>query len=190
MEVITQNRRVVVLGPQDKDLMDIYLPLDGKSNKDEVAAFQDWLVVEKGLSVKVDGIYGSETKKYWRKYKKEYEKSGPVKTNSKIKTGSSKSEPSEEEKKEKAKKGQGWDKAKKAWVSIKDTAEKYGVIDALLNKIGLGPASPQTDYPSVTTEDEKKQDEPKKMSTTTMVLIGVGALALVGTIIYVSNKKK
>lgn len=189
MEVITENK-IIVIGPQDKYDADIFLALDGKSTKDEVSAFQDWLLVEKGISISVDGKFGPQTKKYWKEYKKEYEGSGPVTKASKVKKSMTSKEPDEKEKKEKEKKGIKWDKVKQGWVSIKDTARELGLWDLALQKLGLTP--PETSVPADVSvrEEPKEAPESGKMSTTTKVIIGVAALAVIGTIIYVANKNK
>lgn len=190
MNIITENQ-IVVIGPNNRDEAEIFLPLSGLSSKSKIFEFQDWVISEKGVSLGpsgADGKWGPETKAAWKQYGKEYNASKGKKTSLKKDTG--KKEPSEKEKKDRAAKGQGWDKVKGAWVNIRDTAQQLGVFDALLAKIGLGP-QPQGPAPVGSGPDlgPPPAAEKKGMSTTSLVLIGVGTVAVVAAIIYASRKK-
>jgi hypothetical protein len=96
-------------------------------------------------------------------------------------------EPSAIEKENAKKKGLIWDNAKKIYVQ----AQELGIVDALLSKLGI---TPRTTTPPVGLEPPlgssgSASEEGKGMSTTTKILIGVGALAVVGLIIYSSSSK-
>ena len=98
-------------------------------------------------------------------------------------------EPSATEKEEAKKKGLTWDSAKKIYVQ----AQQLGIVDALLNKLGITPktndAPVGVDAP-LGTSGGSPTEKSKGMSTTTKILIGVGALAVVGFVIYSSTSGK
>lgn len=84
------------------------------------------------------------------------------------------------------KKGLNWDKINNVFVKAKE----LGLVDALLNKIGLGGGQQNYNMPPVQGGGGVPPTEEKKgMSTQTKVLIGVGVLAIVGTIIVLTRKK-
>ena len=98
-----------------------------------------------------------------------------------------KKEPTTLEKENAKKKGLTWDSVNKVYVK----AQELGIVDALLSKLGI---TPRTTTPPVGVDPTldpsgSASAEDKGMSTTTKILIGVGALAVVGLIIYSSSSK-
>jgi hypothetical protein len=197
MEVITENP-IIYIGANDTYEADIFLSLDGKSSSVEIEDFQNYVNNVKGGKLDPDRKWGKKTQEAWDKYGKEFEEYYYGKPS--LKTGKSvadsikeggivgpKVEPTPAQKLEAKKKGLTWDSAKKVYVQ----AQELGIVDALLGKLGI---TPRTSTPPVGLEPTldpsgSASDEGKGMSTTTKILIGVGALAVVGLIIYSSSSK-
>ena len=97
-------------------------------------------------------------------------------------------EPTPAQKEEAKKKGLTWDSANKVFKK----AEELGILDSILGKLGI---TPRTSTPPVGVDaplgslPPDVEGDKKGMSTTTKVLIGVGALAVVGLILYMSSNK-
>ena len=200
MEVITENP-IIYIGKDDTYDAEIFLALDGKSKKSDVQEFQDWMDTNYPTWLNGKKLNKGEGYGFFRKNtKKAYETYGEQWERSRMVVGIKKKEnvppplpnvipavnPSPKTIEEAKKKGFNWDKARGVFVK----AQELGIIDALLNKIGITPKTP--DMPQVGTEGEfiPTGETSKPMSTTTKVLIGVGALAIIGSIIYFSKKSK
>lgn len=150
------------------------------SNSSHVKEFQNY-ANSKGAKLVVDGKWGALTQAEWSKYGKEFRKANKPASSA---TTTPVSEPTPAQVEKQAKKGLAWDKVKKGWVSAKDS----GVLQKGLDVVGslFGNKDSETNSTVTDTTEEVKTG----MSTTTKVLIGVGALALVSTIIYFATKKK
>lgn len=151
-------------------------------NSSHVKEFQNY-ANSKGASLKVDGIWGAKTGAEWNKYKKEFLAANKSSTSSTPSTTTA-NEPTEAQKEKQKKKGLGWDKTKKAWVSLKDS----GVIDKIGGFVGgiLGGKDDST----TTTDTTAPDGTPKKgLSTGAWVGIGLGT-AVLGTILYFALRKK
>jgi hypothetical protein len=95
-----------------------------------------------------------------------------------------KKEPTPAEKEEAKKKGLTWDKVNQVFVKAKE----LGFLDALLNRIGITPQS--SDVPQVGVNTPQSGEVEKKgLSTTSIVLIGVAVVGVVGLALYSSKKK-
>jgi hypothetical protein len=202
MEVITENP-IIYIGANDTYDAEIFLALDG-SNPSLVRDFQDWMddnyptwlngkKLNKGEGY---GKFRKNTKEAWKKYGEQYEKGnrGIGLAKPKVEKPASPTiipavNPTPTQIAEAKKKGFDWDKARGVFIK----AQELGIVDALLNKLGI---TPRTTTPPVgvdTTFDPSgsPSEESKGMGTTTKVLIGVGILAVVGVILYsVSSGKK
>jgi hypothetical protein len=194
MEVITENP-IIYIGANDTYDAEIFLALDG-SNPSLVRDFQEWANDKYKLGLKVDGKSGNKTRSAYKKYGEEYEKGnrGIGLAKPKVEKPASPTiipavNPTPTQIAEAKKKGFDWDKARGVFIK----AQELGIVDALLNKLGI---TPRTTTPPVgvdTTFDPSgsPSEESKGMGTTTKVLIGVGVLAVVGVILYsVSSGKK
>jgi len=99
-----------------------------------------------------------------------------------------KKEPTPAQKEEAKKRGLTWDSANKVFKK----AEELGILDSILGKLGI---TPRTSTPPVGVDaplgslPPDVEGDKKGMSTTTKVLIGVGALAVIGLILYMSSNK-
>ena len=193
MEVITENP-IIYIGKDDTYDAEIFLALDG-SNPSLVRDFKEWANDKYKLGLKVDGKADNKTRSAYKKYGEEYEKDqrGVGISRPKVEKPASPTiipavNPTPNQIADAKKKGFNWDKAKGVFIK----AQELGIVDALLNKLGI---TPRTDnqFPEVGTETGMPLPDSEKqgMSTTTKVLIGVGVLAVVGVIAYsVSSSKK
>ena len=181
----------VIIDKQRKSYPEWYLNMDGK-NKQEVMAFQDWLdskgykwvngkALNKGYGY---GNYGTSTTKAYAKYGSDYEKSlvKPTPAVGKA-TQTTTKEPTAETQKQMKEKGLFWNKLKGGWVQ----ADEIGLIDKLAGWVGLTPSNQGGGGEVIVPEE---QPEGKGMGTGTMVLIGLGVVALLGVVYYMSKSPK
>jgi hypothetical protein len=191
MNVITENEIVYINSLNSEDA-ETFLYIDGKSTKDEIIAFQQWMNAIKNTKVEENGEwstamdnaikkgFGKEYDKFV-KFGQEKDKKIQVFEGNKIKA----KEPSTAEKERAQKMGLVWDNVKKGYVK----AQELGIIDAILGKLGITPRT--SDVPEVGVDMNVPQggEVKKGMSTTTKVLIGVGLVAVIGLVIYSTKKK-
>jgi hypothetical protein len=198
MEVITENP-IIYINSLDSEDADTFLYLDGKSTYSELRAFQEWANSMYNAKLKPDGTWGTNTAKAWAKYQKEYEtEMSGGSSSSKISQSVSDmmknrgivppsiTNPTPAQIQEAKKKGLNWDSVNKVFKK----AEELGIVDSILSKLGI---TPRTTTPPVGVDAPLdpmgSPSSESGMSTTTKVLIGVGALAVVGLIIYSSSNK-
>jgi hypothetical protein len=197
MEVITENP-IIYINSLDSEDADTFLYLDAKSTTNEIKDFQKYVNTWQGGKLKTNGKWDEDTVLAFNKYGKDYEEfinptsrinKTYVKTEKIEPVNIRAKEPSAIEKENAKKKGLTWDSAKKVYVQ----AQELGIVDALLGKLGI---TPRTTTPPVGvdaplgTSGSSPIEESKGMSTTTKILIGVGALAVVGFVIYSSTSGK
>ncbi len=156
----------------------VYSNLDGRSQPSDVKAFQDW-AISKGYKDKAgrdlvsDGKWGTKTAYVYNAYGKEFEGKASM------------PEPTEEMKKHNLKKyNKVWDASKKTWTSAKDS----GVIDSLLQSVGLKDAPKTTTDPSSTDPDKKGMKKGVKIAIAVIGSVALIALAVIG--IRAATKKK
>lgn len=150
-------------------------------NAAQTKAFQKYANV-KGISPKLteDGLKGAKTAAAWKIYGDDFYK-GAMGITSAIQTATTipATDTSAANQDKMQKLGYYFDKAKGAYVKLKET----GLFDGLLQKLGL--AQPTTDAGMPIIEEEKKG-----MSNTTKILIGVGAGILVIGLIVLATRPK
>jgi len=184
----------IYVGNSRKSYDDYYLNLDASSNSSEISAFQEWLNknyagwakgYSNGIVLPVNsgyGSFGSLTQAAWSKYGNQYLASLPPTTASTTTTATT--QPTESQIKEAAKKGMVWDNINKKF----SDAKASGLLDTILGI--FGGSKPQKSTSMGQTQQQTKDDDGKgKMSTGVKIAIGVGALMLVGGIIYAVTKK-
>jgi hypothetical protein len=162
---------------------DFYLNLDASSSTSEIAAFQSF-AKSKGADLGkagVDGKWGNYTAAAWNQYGNQYLASLNPTTSTTQPTTQTTKEPTEAQKKEAAKKGYVWDSINKKFA----TAKESGLLDTILGVFGV--AKPQSE--TITQTETTSEDNKPKMSMGVKIAIGVGALAIVGGIIYAVTKK-
>jgi hypothetical protein len=171
---------------------DYYLNFD-QSNSNEVKAFQNWLNKNyagwangypNGVVLPTDsgyGSYGSLTATAFKNYGSQYLASlNQANTQPNISTQPA-IQPTETAKKEAAKKGLVWDSINNKFAKAKES----GLLDTVLGIFGV--AKPQQE--TINQPNENIGGEKSKMSMGVKIAIGVGALAIVGGIIYAVTKK-
>lgn len=182
MQVITQ--RPIKFGGQKKQSWGRYSSFDS-NNKSDVQAFQRWLNANKsgwlgGINLKETagafGTFGPSTTEAYKKYGAEYNKSVSPKAPIGPPT------PAPTTTTPPAKDGYKFDRALNRYVKVKESG--------LLDMFGglFGKSQEVTPEPTQTTPQVADSAEKPKMSTTKKVLIGVGALVLIGGIIYAVKK--
>jgi len=187
MKVITQKSKVIVLTKSNQALLarDYFSSLDGTSVASEIKAFQTYAISKGATSVTADGKWGPKTKAAWQKYGADFTKSTAASAPS-VAPGTT---PTADQVKTQAAKGNKWDKAKGTWVKAKDA----GVIDGAKDMVmgWLGKKSTDTgagDVPVDTGSGDTGAKPKEPMSTTTKVLIGVGAAVVLGIVIYAATR--
>lgn len=186
MKIKTQGP-LVIIGPNDQTDAETFLYLDGKSSKSQVAAFQQWVISVKDVDLggKADGKFGPKTKAAWKKYGAEFTKATG---------GAVSNEPADS-----SRSGETKEKIKNTVNKIGAAAKEYGVLDLLASKLGFGQSQQQpSSGPEVMgggdqqppAPPEKQSSEKGPMSTTNIILIGVGAVLTVSAIIYFANRSK
>ena len=162
-----------------------------KSNKTEVKQFQNF-ANSKGESLVVDGIWGAKSETAWGKWGTDFAKSIGIGSGTPTSTTTT---PSKDEQIEQAKKGKIWDKAK-GWITsdkAKDVLRSLlagdGLMGALNTLLGGGSSSDST--PSASTDvNNPSATKPTGMSKGLKIGIAVGAVVILGIIIYSVSKRK
>jgi hypothetical protein len=167
----------IYVGTSRKSYDDYYLNLDANSPSAEVSAFQEWLNknykgwatgYSGGIVVPVNsgyGKFGGLTQAAWSKYGNQYLASLPP-TNTSTTTQENKDIPK--------------DKLKEAEESTL-LQKALALFGGIAGKVETGGSS--------TTKKQKKDGDGNKMSLGVKIAIGVGALMLVGGVIYAVTKK-
>jgi hypothetical protein len=176
-------------------------------NKEEVKQFQTWLIA-KGVDISfkdkngkiysgkdaIDGDMkdGNKTGKAWNTYGAEFAKTlgGTTPTGT-----TPTAEPTKEEQIEQAKKGKIWDKAK-GWITsdkakdvLKSLLEGGGFMGVINALFGAGSTSGDANTSGTTTTDTTLPPKPG-MSRNLKIGIAIGAIALLGIIIYSATRPK
>jgi hypothetical protein len=172
-----------------------------KKNTADVKAFQNY-ANSKGAKLVVDGIWGAKTQAEYDKFGAEWEASRsaapivspavtptPEPSNVQIVTSGVPSvpagqQPTAAQMEELKKKGVFWDKAKRVWITAKQT----GFLDYLADVFGVKSSLPTQTEPTSTLPQTSPRTRP--LSAGVKIAIGVGIVAVVGLIIYSNSKNK
>jgi hypothetical protein len=164
-----------------------------KNNKDEVRAFQAF-VNSKGYkpALDVDGIYGPLSDAAYKIYGASWEATRTstvapvpvVAVTSNVPAIPVGGQPTASQIEEQKKKGVFWDKAKRVWVTAKDS----GLIDLLSKWLGWKPSS-TTSAPSGSVATPPPT-EGRKMSKGLRTGLIIGGVVVLGLVIYAFAKKK
>lgn len=160
MKVVTSNP--IIIDDQKVSPEDYYLNISGSDTRDLIREFQSY-ANSMGHTPKLteDGMWSAQTAAAAVKYGKEFDKQKG--------------------------KGQFWDKAKGAWEKV----QQSGLLQSIANLLStgkkpdtnsMGSFDPSMNYPSVDTN--------KKSNNGMKIALAVGAVVLVGVIIFVAMKKK
>lgn len=214
MKILTKNKIIV----QSKNMKDTYLGLDGSSSKNNIKSFQDWMDIKHpnwvlGENLNKGSGYGNfskPTKMAWNLYGAEYTLAsgsviGNLFSSPTQATTQATAEPTKEQQVEHAKKGKIWDKSK-GWIDSKGGAQAFleknkGVIDSAKDLFGSIFGGNKPTYKSPSSSPSLNNDgaygsglpdlpSNNAMSKNKKIAIGVGAVALLGIIIYVATKPK
>jgi hypothetical protein len=175
-----------------------------KSNKTEVKQFQTFANT-KGESLVVDGLWGAKSETAWGKWGTDFAKSIGLGGGSGATTQSSTPNvsvpastivPTKEEQIEQAKKGKIWDKAK-GWITsdkakdvLRSLLEGGGFMGAINSLFGAGSTSAEATPSGTMPSGETPSGTKPGMSRNLKIGIAVGAIALLGIIIYSATRPK
>ena len=175
------------------------------TNSAETKQFQDWL--DKTYPTWLNGgklnggrgygTFGPSTTKAWNTYGVEFAKTlgGTTPTGTTPTETTPTAEPTKDEQIEQAKKGKIWDKAK-GWITsdkakdvLKSLLEGGGFMGLINALFGAGSTSGDANTSGTTTTDTTLPPKPG-MSRNLKIGIAIGAIALLGIIIYSATRPK